>query len=317
MAPRLPVSVVIPVYNALDRLPAAVASVQGQVQPPHEIVVIDDGSTEGSAQATLAAAGTAVAGPARLRVERQPNGGPSRARNRGIERADQPWIAFLDADDTWEPDKLRVQWQALAAFPEAVLLSTGWRRPGVPRPSRPLPPPRLERAAPARVAWLNRFQTSTVLARRSVLLDAGLFVPEMDGLEDWDMWLRVVARGAWVHLPFPLVCYADTPGGVSKDTERAYRVGLARLQDYRAGRADVRAAAVVSDRVLLWHHVRYAFAFHRLGDAGRRDRCLRAAWRRGTRLRCVEVAVRGLAPFLAGRVLARLRGAPSGQARPG
>ncbi len=318
MAPaRLPVSVVIPVYNALDRLPAAVASVQGQRQPPREIVVVDDGSTEGSAQAVLAAAGDGVAGPARLRVERQPNGGPSRARNRGIRLAAQPWIAFLDADDTWDPDKLELQWRAVAAFPQAVLVSTGWRRPSVPRPSRPIPPPRLERAGLARVAWLNRFQTSTVLARRPVLLDAGLFEPEMDGLEDWDMWLRVVARGAWVHLPFPLVCYADTPGGVSKDTERAYRVGLARLQEYRAGRADACAAAAVSERVLTWHHVRYAFAFHRLGDRGRRDRCLRAAWRRGGRLRCAEVAVRGLTPFLVGRVLARLRGAPSGQARPG
>ena len=313
----IPVSVVIPVYNALDRLPAAVASAQGQSLPPRQIVVVDDGSTEGNAQAVLAAAGPAVSGRARLCVERQPNGGPSRARNRGIELADQDWIAFLDADDTWEPDKLEHQWRALASHPQAVLVSTGWRRPAVPRPARPVPPPRLEPDAAARVAWLNRFQTSTVLARREILLDAGLFAPEMDGLEDWDMWLRVVARGPWVHIPFPFVRYADTPGGVSKDTERAYRVGLERLQAYRSGRADSRAARSITERVLLWHHVRYAFAFHRLGQAGRRDRCLRAAWRRGQRLRCAEVAVRGLTPFLAGRVLARLRGAPSGQARQG
>ncbi len=315
-APASAVSVVVPVYNALDRLPAAVASVRAQDSPPREIVVVDDGSTEGSAAEALAQAGVDPGGPVRLRVERQQNGGPSRARNRGVELARGPWIAFLDGDDAWEPDKLRHQWEAVERHPEAVLVSTGWRRPRAPRPAQPVPPARLQPAPVRRVAWLNRFQTSTVLARRADLVAAGLFDPSMDGLEDWDLWVRVVARGAWAHVPFPLVTYTDSPGGVSKNTLRAYRAGLRRLEAYRAGEGDPRIAAEVTDRFLTWHHLRYAFAFHRIGEAERRAECLRAAWRPGARWRCVDVGVRDMMPFLVGRVLARRRGAASGRAGP-
>ncbi len=310
----LPISVVIPVYNALDRLPATVASACGQSARPQEIVVVDDGSPEGSASQVLADAGLLTPGPVPVRVERQPNGGPSRARNRGIELARAPWIAFLDGDDLWEPDKLWHQWQAVAAHPDAVVVSTSWRRPHVPRPDRAVPPARPQRHAVRQVAWLNRFQTSTVLAAREALRAAGPFDPAMDGLEDWDMWLRLVAQGQWVHIPFPLVLYADSPQGVSKNTDRAYRAGLRRLGEYRSGVGDPRIAAEVTPRLLTWHHLRFAFSFHRLGEADRRAECLRAAWRPGARLRCIDVAVRNILPFLAGRVLARRRGAPSGRA---
>ncbi len=310
----LPVSVVIPVYNALGCLPAAVASARAQEVPPQEIIVVDDGSTEGTAEEALARAGAPAGGPIPLRVERQANGGPSRARNRGIALARGPWIAFLDGDDTWEADKLRHQWQAVSQYPGAVLVSTGWRRPYIARPATTVPPARLERDAVRRIAWLNRFQTSTVLARRDVLQAAGLFEPRMDGLEDWDMWLRAVAHGDWAHVPFPLVCYTDSPGGVSKNTLRAYRAGLWRLEAYHGGQGDPRIVREVTERLLTWHHLRFAFSFHRLGEADRRADCLRAAWHPGARLRCVDVAARRVLPFLAGRVLARRRGAPSGRA---
>lgn len=308
----LPVSVVIPVYNALERLPAAVAAARAQDAPPREIIVVDDGSTEGTALQAIERAGLGPEGPVPLRVERQANGGPSRARNRGIALATAPWVAFLDGDDTWEPDKLRHQWAAVQRHPETALVSTSWRRPGVPRPAGPVPPARLHRRPVREVAWLNRFQTSTVLARRDALQGAGLFDPAMDGLEDWDMWLRVVAYGPWAHVPFPLVLYTDSPGGVSKNTLRAYEAGARRLGAYRRGEGDARVVAAVGEGVLLWHHLRFALAFHRLGEPERRRQCLAAAWRPGTRLLCLGVAARGLVPFLAGRVLARLRGAPSG-----
>ena len=308
----LPVSVVIPVYNRLDRLVAAVDSVRRQERWPQEILVVDDGSTEGSAEEVLGRAATAPGGP-RLRVVRQENGGPSRARNRGIALAEQLWIAFLDADDLWEPDKLAAQWAAVLRHPDAVLVSTDWRRPEAPRPDRPVPPGRRQRRAARRVAWLNRFQTSTVLARRDILVDAGLFAPEMDGLEDWDMWLRVVARGPWVHIPYPLVLYWDTPGGVSKDTRRAYRVGAERLAAYREGRADPRVSGLVSQRLLLWHHLRFALAFWRLGDREMGRQALASAWRPGSRLGSLAVALSAMGPYLWGRVRGRLRGAAAGR----
>lgn len=305
---------VIPVYNGLDLLPVAVRSALEQDAPPLEVVVVDDGSPAGTAAEALLAAGIALDGPVPVRVERQANGGPSRARNRGIALARGEWIAFLDGDDTWEPDKLRWQWQAVQEHPEAVLISTNWRRPRYPRPAGPVPPARVERDAVRRVASLNRFQTSTVLARRDVLQAAGLFEPATDGQEDWDMWLRVVARGPWVHIPFPLVCYRDSPGGVSKNTLRAYRASRRRLEAYHAGAGDPLVAPAVTRRLLTWHNLRFAFAFHRLGQPANRRECLRAAWRPGTRLLCLDVAVREMLPYLVGRRLARRRGAPAGRA---
>ncbi|MGL6097742.1 MAG: glycosyltransferase family 2 protein, partial [Fimbriiglobus sp.] len=101
------VSVVIPCYNGAEFLPETLRSVLAQTVPVHEILVIDDGSTDDSA---------AVAegfGPP-VRVIRQPNQGESVARNRGIDEATGEWVAFLDADDLWEPTKTERQLAVLA-----------------------------------------------------------------------------------------------------------------------------------------------------------------------------------------------------------
>jgi glycosyltransferase involved in cell wall biosynthesis len=109
----LPISVVIPAYNSESFIAAAIASVQAQTRHPAEIVVIDDGSTDATAARAIAAG---------ARVVVQANQGPSAARNTGIREARQPWIAFLDADDAWTPDKLERQWAAHQQCPLAPLL---------------------------------------------------------------------------------------------------------------------------------------------------------------------------------------------------
>lgn len=241
-----------------------------------------------------------------IRLARAAHGGPSRARNRGVELARQPWIAFLDADDTWEPDKLLLQWEAVCAQPDDVaLVTTDWLRPGQPRIPHAGRPPRVYRDGVARLLWLNRFQTSTVLARRSTILEAGGFDPELDGVEDWDLWLRLSARGRWLHLPLPLVRYADSAGGVSKDLERVYRAGLSMLDRYRR-EGEPRIRRRITQRVLAWHHLRFAVAFSRVGDDELARGCLRAAWQPGRRWPAAWVAGTALLPFLLGRLQRRL-----------
>jgi glycosyltransferase involved in cell wall biosynthesis len=95
-------SVVIPCYNAAKFLPATLASVAAQTWPPHEVIVVDDGSTDDSAR-------VAAAFDPALRVVSQPNRGESVARNRGMDLATGDWVAFLDADDLWHPRKLERQ----------------------------------------------------------------------------------------------------------------------------------------------------------------------------------------------------------------
>jgi glycosyltransferase involved in cell wall biosynthesis len=113
-APR--VSVVIPVYNGERYLAATIESVLAQTRPPDEVIVVDDGSTDGSAQIAERYATRGV------RCHSQANAGGGAARNRGIALSRGDFIAFLDADDLWEPVKLQLQLDAFAAEPSLDLV---------------------------------------------------------------------------------------------------------------------------------------------------------------------------------------------------
>ena len=112
------ISVVIPCYNAAPFLRETLESVFVQTYPPLEIIVVDDGSTDESAV-------IAESFGSPVRVIRQENQGESVARNRGIEEAGGDWVAFLDADDLWLPNKLERQIQVLRDAPESMAIHTG------------------------------------------------------------------------------------------------------------------------------------------------------------------------------------------------
>jgi glycosyltransferase involved in cell wall biosynthesis len=105
------ISVMVPVFNGASFLPEALESVLAQTRPPNEVVVVDDGSTDESA-AIASAYGGAV------RVHRQPNRGIGAARNAALALAQGDLLAFLDADDVWQPRKLELQLDLLATSPE-------------------------------------------------------------------------------------------------------------------------------------------------------------------------------------------------------
>jgi glycosyltransferase involved in cell wall biosynthesis len=101
------ISVIIPVYNCADFLAEAIQSVLAQSYPASEIIVVDDGSTDGSV--------SVAAGFPQARVLSQSNAGPGSARNMGVLNASGSYLAFLDADDLWAPDKLQCQMSAMEA----------------------------------------------------------------------------------------------------------------------------------------------------------------------------------------------------------
>ena len=119
------VSVVIPTYNRLSVLPRALDSVFGQTLPALEVIVVDDGSTDGTADWVRA-------NYPKARVIEQENRGVSAARNTGIRESCGQWLAFLDSDDSWLPKKLHEQVQALGLEPEIRLCHTEeiWIRNG-------------------------------------------------------------------------------------------------------------------------------------------------------------------------------------------
>ena len=221
-APR--VAVVVPVFDGERHLAATLASVAAQTLPAHEVIVVDDGSRDASAE---------VAARAGARVVRQANAGPGAARNRGVAATDCELVAFLDADDLFAPDKLARQVEALRAAPDAVAVCSdatilGGERDGQRRSGG--------RRVPARLRFGdlldgNPVIASSVLARRDAVLAVGGFDedPVLIATEDYDLWLRMLDRpdAAFVYMEAALVRYRMAGGSLSA-TER-FLHGLDRI----------------------------------------------------------------------------------------
>ena len=208
---RKTVSVIIPYYRASQTIARAVESALGQTVLPLEILIVDDGSPEDAAEATKQF-GSSVT------VIRKPNGGAASARNLGIEHTRGEWIAFLDADDYWEPAKLELQ---LASSEGVGLVGSRWytQDPGKPRCMAKIEDPeffgRMFRALSSeafRVA-MDLF-TSVVLVRRSALADQR-FDSCLETAEDRDLWIRLVASTDIYLVPEPLATYVQLPGSLS------------------------------------------------------------------------------------------------------
>ncbi|MCL8209437.1 MAG: glycosyltransferase family 2 protein [Actinomycetia bacterium] len=293
----LPISVVIPVYNNRATIVEAVRSAVTQTAEPAEVLVVDDGSSDGSPEAVEQEFGPHVT------VIRQANGGPSRARNRGIDAATQPLVAFLDADDVWHPNKLESQYAVLARSDDIGVVASDWVRRPEDWPSLPTEW-RAEPLSYQEILVLNRFQTSTVLARTTLVRAVGGFDPKLDGAEDWDLWVRLAARSRVVKIPWPLVVYRDVPTGYSKDVWRVY-VTMQGLLDKQRDRAPLSPAALAE--IEAWHHLRFAVAFLLLKDVDHARRALAGALAPPLRRHVWRATTRYLLPFLRAR-LRRRRG---------
>lgn len=184
-----PIAVVIPTRDRARVLPRALDSVFAQTAPPAQCLVVDDGSTDGTEELVRRRY------PGATYLKQAPRG-VSAARNLGIEAARADWVAFLDSDDCWMPDKLEKQWQALRASDRAICHTDEiWIRGG-----RRVNPMRKHRK---RGGWIYRhclprcaISPSTAMVRRDVLEAAGGFDESLPACEDYDLWLRLCARHA-------------------------------------------------------------------------------------------------------------------------
>jgi glycosyltransferase involved in cell wall biosynthesis len=184
----LNVSVIIPSHNRAEFLPRALDSVQAQSLPPLEIILVDDGSDDHSAELIRSRY-------PEVRYLRQENQGVSAARNRGIEAAMGEWIALLDSDDAWLPGKLAAQQQALAKNPGHRLCHTEeiWIRNG-----KRVNAMKKHAKGGGRIFRqclpLCVISPSSVLLQRGLLLETGGFDETLPACEDYDLWLRICAR---------------------------------------------------------------------------------------------------------------------------
>jgi glycosyltransferase involved in cell wall biosynthesis len=218
------ISVIIPLYNRRDEIGRAIASALRQSRAPHEIVVVDDASRDGSAERVEAL------GDQRIRVLRhERNRGASAARNTGIAAAEGEWIALLDSDDEWAPDKLARQLETLRAAPDAPAAGvTGYvirdYRTGEERGFAPEP---ADTTLDALVWGCPLSMGSTLLARRSVFMEIGGFDTDLPRLEDWEWLMRYLPAHRLAVTPESLVIVHK-----SSDPSRAQvGVSLARIRD--------------------------------------------------------------------------------------
>ena len=225
-APTVPVSVVIPAYNAESCIGAAIESVRAQTSLPAEVIVVDDGSTDRTAE---------IASQAGARVVSQRNSGPSAARNAGVDAASSPWIAFLDADDRWAADKLEAQWAAISRWPDLGFCISDYTvvQPGGTAEASMCDDPdyrtigrdavagdavRFERSSLLRAFIRSMFvRQSSALVKRELFVQSGGYDARFRLAEDYDLFLRLASVAPAAAIERPLVEYVRSADSLSAD----------------------------------------------------------------------------------------------------
>lgn len=215
------VSVVLPTYNRASVLGRAVESVFDQSYEPLELIVVDGGSTDGTAAVLDRYDGESL----RL-IRRSSPTGPSAARNAGIRAAGGELVAFVDDDDRWHPGKLRRQVAALRRANGAVSLTRVEKSTGEPRTRSGVPG---DAHGAIRRLELPTY-TSTLLAERAALIDVGGFDESLGCFEDWELCLRLARSYAFAFVDEPLVEKGTNGENISADPERLARA-VARIDD--------------------------------------------------------------------------------------
>jgi len=200
------VSVVIPTFNRWPMLTEAVASVMAQCGVDFELIIVDDGSIDGTAAQLPGLAKTLRAAHRPVRILRTENHGPAAARNRGVAAAHAPFIAFLDSDDLWQPGKLQRQLEHMRQTPECMVSQTEeiWMRRAV-----RVNPGRRHRKRGGDF-FFDSLRTclispSAVMMRTRVFRELGGFDEDMQAAEDYDLWLRLLLEHQVELLPEQLV----------------------------------------------------------------------------------------------------------------
>ena len=193
------ISVIIPTYNRRNTLPRAVESVLNQIYKPIEIIVVDDGSTDGTKEMFSEMYPL-------VRYIYQANSGVSSARNTGINSASGDWIALLDSDDEWLPDKLDRQVKLLQDNAEIRFCHTNeiWIRNNV-RINQKKKHQKYGGKIFNKCLDICRISPSSSLFHTSVIKDVGLFDESLDVCEDYDLWLRITSKYPILFLDQPLI----------------------------------------------------------------------------------------------------------------
>ncbi len=257
------IAFVIPAYNAANVIGEAIRSARSQTAPAVEIIVVDDGSRENTAE---------IAKREGARVIRQANGGPAAARNTGIRATDAEWIALLDADDLCFPTRLERQIPHMHD-PAVAVVSSDAVVPG--RPS----------SRPGEITFdllwrKNWIRTSSVVLRKAAWQAVGGFDEdrELIGVEDYNLWLRLAHAGwRFTYLDEALVDYRPSPTSLTGQTRRFAAAELFHVRRM-VGQFDMPESALREREYQIYRNYGLEFFHYRdwesarafLGEAGKR-----------------------------------------------
>lgn len=231
------IAVIIPTYNGASFIRRALESVLSQTRRADEVIVVDDGSTDTT---------PAIVAEYPVTLIRQNNSGVSSARNTGMRRATTEWVALLDQDDWYHPKKLEIQERSLRPG-VVVSYCAHWIVDGKSE--------RLMRSCPEdRLRETLRFKQPipplTAIMHRRAVLECGGFNEQVMGVEDWELYSRLIAKGKFVAVEEPL-CYRSEHGdNYSQDPDkmlRAVKVALPTLlRDLRGIRRFIRKMKILA-----------------------------------------------------------------------
>ena len=193
------ISVVIPTYNRRQTIGRSIDSVLNQTLFPSEIIVVDDGSTDGTSDYIQSNFPS-------IRLLQQPNKGVSSARNMGIRSSNSDWVALLDSDDEWFPQKLEKQVMTLSQSPDIKFCHTEeiWIRNGV-RVNQMKKHQKYGGHIFYKCLDMCRISPSSVLFHQSILDDVGYFDKDLKVCEDYDLWLRITAKFPVLYIDESLI----------------------------------------------------------------------------------------------------------------
>jgi glycosyltransferase involved in cell wall biosynthesis len=244
-------TVLIPLYNKAPYIQRALDSVYAQTYQPSEILIVNDGSTDGSDEIVRRQASPLI------RMLDQPNQGVSVARNNGLAAAAHPYVAFLDADDRWRPGFLQSMRTAIEAFPRAFLYGAGFATVASGRIKREcaIPAGRLGPAAAREVDFFrvcsggHPLHISTTVVPRTSAIAIGGFAAGVEFCEDHLFWAKLALRGSVVLTPEVLADYdVEVPGQAVEVWGTAYKERVLEYHKFIAFEMRGRSATTPMER---------------------------------------------------------------------
>jgi glycosyltransferase involved in cell wall biosynthesis len=207
------ISIIMPAFNAEHYICESIESVLGQSYPNIELIVINDGSTDNTVDKISRLMGSII-------YVKTENKGVSAARNLGIQHAKGEWLAFLDADDIWFPNKLQLQFDQLNgcnwSYTDSYYLGEKFNH----ETKRSELSPLLAGNIFNHLLTENIITTSSVLVKKSLIQNVGGFDETLEALEDWKLWLDIAKENPISYINEPLLKYRVYPGSTSRKARK-------------------------------------------------------------------------------------------------